>query len=193
MAVAAKISKYRYRVDTSDVIIWVDTMWLAFARENGAPQLTEQAVVGRLLWDFVAGAETQQLFMQVHERIRSSGKTIVLPFRCDSAALQRHMRMTISNQEHGHLLYECQLVRAVPQRAVGLLNKTIRRSGDPLWICSCCKRTLLPPLGWLDLEDVSVRLHLFEAEVVPPLHHTVCPSCASSVAAAGLVDNGSAA
>jgi hypothetical protein len=190
---ATQIPRYRYRVDTSDVIVWVDPLWLAFAKENGAIDLTEEAVVGRSLWDFVAGAETQQLFLGLHERIRSTGKTMVLPFRCDSPSLQRHMRLTITREEHGRLHYDSLLVRAVPQRPLGLLEKSRPRSHETLMMCSCCKRALLERVGWLDLEDISVRLHLFEAEEVPALRHTVCPTCAKSLDMLDIPSDGNAA
>ena len=51
----AESRTYRYRVDAADVIVWVDSWWLAFAQENGAPELVTETVVGRHLWDFVFG------------------------------------------------------------------------------------------------------------------------------------------
>jgi hypothetical protein len=174
---ATEAPTYRYRVDAADILVDVDARWLAFAQENGAPELTEDTVVGRLLWEFVAGEELCQLYLAIHARVRSAGKPVVLPFRCDSPTLQRHMRMTITGEEAGHLQYECLLVRAVPRRGGGALDDARPRSNAFLTMCSCCKRTLLEPLGWLEVEDVSARLGLFETEHVPKLRHTLCPEC----------------
>jgi hypothetical protein len=169
--------RYRYRVDAADTIVWVDDLWLAFARENCAVGLTKDAVLERSLWDFIVGDELRRLYMEIHARVRSSGRPAVLPFRCDSPTLQRHMRLTISREAEDHLLYESVLIRAVPQRKLDVLDPTQQHSDATLAICSCCKLALLEPVGWLELADVSVRLKLFEEQRVPRLRHTVCPEC----------------
>lgn len=51
-----------YRVDTGDDLVWVDAAWLAFARENGAADLTEISVKERSQWEFIADATTQCLY-----------------------------------------------------------------------------------------------------------------------------------
>jgi len=82
-------------------------------------------------------------------------------------------------------------VRAVPQRNSEILDSRRQRSTATLTICSCCKRALLEPAAWLDLEDVSVRLQLFETQHVPQLRHTVCPQCTDALR--NLSGNGNAA
>ena len=42
-------------------------------------------------------------------------------------------------------------------------------------------RALLEAAGWLDLEEVSVRLRLFESQKVPELRYTTCPPCAQEM------------
>ena len=188
---AAEVLRYRHKVDSADVLVWVNEVWLAFAQENGAAGLIEESILGRSLWDFVSGDELRGLYMEVHSRVRSSGIPAVLPFRCDSPTLQRHMRLTITREDAGQLAYDSLLVRAVAQRHLEVLDSERQRSNAMLTICSCCKRALLEPLGWLEVEDVSVRLGLFETQEVPELRHAVCPECADTLAAA--TDNGSAA
>jgi hypothetical protein len=60
------------------------------------------------------------------------------------------------------------------------LDAEHERSQAFLSMCSCCKRSLLEPVGWLDLEEVSVRLRIFEMPKIPKVHYTVCPNCASA-------------
>ena len=188
---AAQGLKYRYRVDAADVLVWVSELWLAFAKENGAADLIEESVLGRSLWDFVSGDELRRLYAEIHSRVRLSGTPVVLPFRCDSPSLQRHMRMTITREDAGQLAYDSVLVRAVPQRPLEILDSRWKRSAAVLTMCSCCKRALLEPVGWLGLDDVAVRLQLFEAEKVPELRHTICPECANTLRSSS--GNGSAA
>ena len=179
--VAPNLPKYCYRVNVADRLIWVDSWWLAFARENGAAGLTYDSVVGRSLWEFVSGDETCRLFQAIHVRVRTSGVSVVLPFRCDSPSLQRHMRLTISREASGQLHYESVLLRAELQHPLEVLNVERTRSDAFLTMCSCCKRSLLEPSGWLEIEDVSARLRLFDAPQLPELRYTICPKCAASM------------
>ena len=99
------------------------------------------------------------------------------------------MRLTITRQEAGQLQYESLLVWAKPQRRLDILDPNQRRSNSFLTMCSCCTRALLEPVGWLDVEEVSVRLRLFETRKVPEMRYTVCPECVASTES----DNGTAA
>lgn len=170
---------YRYTVDADDVVCHVDYWWLAFAAENGAPDLTEATVIGRSLWEFIADRPTRQLYRELHARIRSTGQAIHVPFRCDSPTLRRDMRMTISRGEDGALEYESKLLKTTPQRRLLSLSRTSDRSEAFLTMCSCCKRSLLEPRGWLDMEDIALRLKLYDQQTVPGLRYTLCPHCAS--------------
>jgi hypothetical protein len=183
-------TKCRYRVDATDVLTWVDDWWLAFARENGASELTEQRVLGHILWDFIADGTTRKLYQGIHSRVRSTCNTIVLPFRCDSSTLRRHMRLTIVLEDSGHLLYEGVLTRAEPCSVMDVLDPSFPRSRDVLTICSCCKRALVEPSGWLEVEDAAARLGLFEKPKAPRLTYTVCRDCASVLS--GTPGNGNA-
>ncbi len=71
---------YRYCIDANDRLIEVDELWLAFARENGAERLTEAAVLGRSLWDFVEGEAIRAVYEDIHQRLRSCGKSAAFFF-----------------------------------------------------------------------------------------------------------------
>ncbi len=177
--VVIDLQKYRYRIDADDRICEVDSWWLAFARENGAPELTAESVLNQSLWDFIVGRETQDLYREIHARVRSTGKWIMLPFRCDSPFLQRQMRMTISPDGEGRLLYETVMDRVVPHdHRLDVLDPSRLRNQSFLTMCSCCKRALLEPCGWLDVEEFTVKLQLFEQPQVPELRYGICPDCA---------------
>jgi len=173
--------KYQYWLDASDAVVRVDEQWLAFARENGADELIEALVLGRSIWDFIEGESTRNIYRQIHARVRTDIERVVLPFRCDSPTLQRHMRLTITRGERGELAYESLLVRAVSQRYLSVLDHTKKRTSAVLTMCTNCKRCLLESVGWIGVEDISARLRLFDSPEVPKLRHTVCPQCASAL------------
>lgn len=170
---------FRYRVDDNDVIEFVDQWWLAFARENSAFGLDEPSVVGHAIWDFIADEPTRTLYAEIHQHVRSTGKPVVVPFRCDSPTLRRYMEPTISGGNNGQLLYQSALVRTCPHRRQPVYDRTRQRSSESLTMCSMCKRSLIEPAGWLEMEDISLRLRMYDQQTVPELCYTVCPQCSS--------------
>ena len=148
-----------------------------FAQENGAGDLTEDTVLGRPLWDFISGDATRLFYRELHDRIRRSKETIIVPFRCDSPSLQRSMRLTIRYDGDGRLLYESEILRVQPQSRLRVIDPSEPRSGSFLTVCSCCRRALLETVGWLDLFDISVRLKLYQCDAIPHLRYTICPDC----------------
>jgi len=179
--VSPRLTKYRYRVDHHDRIVWLGPKWLAFARENGARDLTAELVVGRSLWEFIEDRETCEMYRVVHERVRSSGKTAIIPFRCDSPRLKRSMRMTISREEAGQLLYETVLVRVESRSPLAMLDPGQPRNASTWLICSCCLRTRCEPGVWQDIEEAAVAQGVFEQEHVPGLRYTICPRCTQAL------------
>ena len=168
---------YSYQVDARDIMTSVNAEWLAFAAENNARELQESAVLGRSLWDFVAGGETIRLYQTLLARIRMTQHAVVLPFRCDSPTLQRHMRMTITPEDSEEIRFECVIDKVRPTAHLAVLDPAQARSRDHLDMCSCCKRIDIEPLGWLEVSEVVGRLNLFEAVQVPTMRQTVCREC----------------
>ena len=168
---------YRYRVDASDTIVAVDEWWLAFAKENNSLDLDEASVVGKSLWSFIADSPTQKLYKEIHRFVRVTGNPITVPFRCDSPTLRRYMQLTITRHDKQHLDYESVLLRAVPSRRLALLDPIQQRSAAFLTMCSFCKRSLIEPSGWLEIENIAIKLRLYREQTVPEIRYTVCPDC----------------
>ncbi len=168
---------FSYTVDAHDEIRDVNSNWLAFAAENNARQLSKQAVLGHSLWEYVAGDETIHLYQSVLGRVRRTRREVLLPFRCDSPTLERHMRMVIVPEPSSSIRFDCVIEKVRATSELNLLNPSYRRSPVQLNMCSCCKRILVAPLGWLDVAEAVARLNLFDTEQVPHLQQIVCPAC----------------
>lgn len=71
--------------------------WNVFAHENDAPELLDQFVVGRNLFDFLSGVEVKshlkQIMGELAARVRPA---CVMPFRCDAPDRLRNMRQSIT-------------------------------------------------------------------------------------------------
>ena len=166
-----------YRIDADDVIQDVDAEWLEFAELNDTPDLSRERVVGRSLWDFVAGAEVEHIFRMIFERCRERSSGARVPFRCDSPTRVRRMILAIEPRPHRGLEVTSVLLDAQDRDYVSLLDATAPRSEALLSICSWCKRIELPDEGWTEVEPGVRKLELFNETSVPQLSHDVCPDC----------------
>ena len=175
--VTSALATYNYTLAADNRIASVTPRWLAFAQENGAPELTEEAVVGQPFSNFVAGLHTQRLYESIYDRVRSDDLVVVLPFRCDSPTLQRNMIMRIGKHSRDELAVQCTLVNTEPRRHVPLLDRHALRNDLTLTICSLCLQALVEPVGWLEIEDAIITLHLLERETVPQVIYSICPRC----------------
>ena len=171
-----------YRIDAHDVILDVDAEWLEFAELNDTPDLSRDRVVGRPLWDFIAGAEVEHLFRMIFERCRERSSGARVPFRCDSPTRVRRMILAIEPRPDRGLEVTSVLLGAEDRDHVALLDANAPRSDVLLAICSWCKRIELPDEGWTEVEPGVRKLDLFSEAPVPQLRHSVCPDCEKRVA-----------
>lgn len=168
--------RYVYRLDAADTIAFVSPEWLRFAAENEAPELTEAAVVGRPIWQFITGEETRVLYADLFRDLRRRPAEIVVPFRCDSPALIRHMSLELRSWDGGEIECEGRLLRAERREPVDVLSRWGERSAESLPVCSLCRRLLVQG-EWLDAGAAIVRKRLFSVAPLPCLAETVCPEC----------------
>ncbi len=168
----------RYAVDASDTIRAVGREWGNFARANDAAQLTAESVIGKPIWDFIAGSETRELYERVFERMRRRGGRVELPFSCDSPSRARPMRLTITPGPKGGLQFRSTLSGERYRVLAPVLERGGSRSDARLRLCSFCKRAAVAH-RWLDIVDAMAELGLCD-EDRPQLEHALCRSCRDS-------------
>ena len=168
---------YEYALDGSDAIVSLGDAWLQFARENGAPGLTREAVLGTSVWEYIAGDSTREIYELLFRRVRDEVQPIVLPFRCDSADRFRFMELEIAPGEGRALRLRGRLLREQLRPHFKLLDRFVRRSSEPLPICSVCLRVELFGTSWVEAEEAATRLDLFGASELPPLEYRICADC----------------
>ncbi|HVP29335.1 MAG TPA: hypothetical protein VMW35_09270 [Myxococcota bacterium] len=166
-----------YLVDARDRIRSVGPGWVGFAKANSAPELTPEAVVGRSLWDFVAGLEVRHLYRILLEKVRSLRRRVAVPFRCDAPDLRRFVELVMLPSDGRDVEFRVRILRQEPRAFVRLLDASAPRSDELLRICSWCKRVLLPGEEPMEVEDAVARLDLFDRRELPGLTHTICPAC----------------
>lgn len=175
MAEAA--SSFDYSVDARDTVTSVSDAWTAFARENGAPHLGPETVVGRALWEFVAGESTRVLYEMIFHRVRRRRTRVTLPFRCDSPDRFRFMELLVEPGEADALDLRGVLIREQARPHLPLLDFGLPRSEVELVVCSVCLRVLVHGTRWTDTDEAVARLGIFETDTQPKLWYSVCEDC----------------
>jgi len=163
-----------YDIDRHDEISGVRGSWNEFARSNDASQLAAQTVVGRPLWHFVAGDETRHVYEDLIRRVRT-GKRVAFSYRCDSPALRRFMRMTMTPADADVVEFDSVTLRTETRPPVALLAAPAVSDGM-LHVCSWCKQVLVDG-EWAEVEVAVERLGLFAGGPLPSLTHGMCPTC----------------
>ncbi len=90
--------------------------------------------------------------------------------------------MSLTPGDNGQLDYASHIMWTEPQRVLALLDTEQQRSKSFLSVCSFCKKAMLEPDVWLELEKVSLSLGLLESGKLPQLRHTICPECSGNLA-----------
>jgi len=178
---SSKLTTTHYRIDADDLIVSVDAAWLEFAAINDAAHLTRDAVVGRALWDFIAGAETELLYRMIFDRCRDRRDGARIPFRCDSPTRIRRMILAIEPLPGDDLAIDTVLLQSEDRGCPVLVDPHVARSDELVSICSWCKRIQLPNGEWSEIERGVRLLNLFGASHLPQITHGLCGKCESGI------------
>jgi len=171
---------FSYIIDANNLVTMVSKEWLRFAQENSATHLTQNSILGKPLFDFIADAETRHLYQMVINKVRRSGVSLTVPFRCDAPALRRFMQLVITPLQNQHLQFVGEILREEPRVPVLLLDNHSARSDQFLTICSWCKRVKVLD-NWLEVETAVSELGLFNDTLLPRLTHGMCQNCKESI------------
>ncbi|MCX8156804.1 MAG: hypothetical protein N3J91_10220 [Verrucomicrobiae bacterium] len=167
-----------HQIEADDTLSWVNEAWLQFARDNQAPHLTLETVLGRPLWDFIHEATIRQFYQIIVRRVRMAARAITLPYRCDSPDKRRFMRMEIHPLGGGRIQFRNWILREEVRPALELLAA---RAPDPsrlVVMCSWCKRVRNDLTAqWQEPEVAVAQMRLFNCAIPPRITHGVCPEC----------------
>lgn len=172
-----------YKINNDDIITFVDQEWLEFAQKNEAPELTKDSILGTLIWRFISGDETKQLYQHLFERIRKNKTTAAIPFNCDSPTVKRSLDLSINALEDDSLVFTSTVISITPCDKNPLLDPSQERSSEIIKICSFCKNVYFEGAGWKNVERALLRLNLNYYNPLPKLKNTVCSDCKKVVEA----------
>jgi len=173
--------RFIWTIDDADKIVHVNDDWLAFARENTAPQLTASVVLDQPIWRFIQGQETSYLYQQIFSRVRAGKSPVTFPFRCDSPDCRRFMEMQLSLLPDNAIQFMAYILREEWRDPIDLLDVSLDKNREFLKICSWCKKINIPGRGWGEVESAIAALDLFGHHPMPRMTHTICDSCRAAL------------
>jgi hypothetical protein len=176
--------KYVYRVDSKDIICFVDQDWLKFAQENDAACLTADRVIGTQLWTYIDGVETRELYQKLFSRLRTNGGMTIIPYRCYSPKMYRSYdfdiyALAINAFDDGRLEIKSSIVKFESCQYPLLIAKH-PRTKEAYRICCFCKSVQFPNGKWSTLEHVFIRI-CFKTQILLKLMNVICPICKQSI------------
>ena len=162
-----------YEINAQDTIIVLGGEWVPFALANDAPELA-YGIVGRSIWDFIAGSVTRHIYSELLTRVRE-GRRVVFPFRCDSPSLFRLMSMSMRSVGLGGVRFETELQvwgHHAMAPATALPSK--------VRICSWCLRVEVDR-EWRQPQFALARLDAVMNAEPPLISHGACPTCTEAL------------
>ncbi len=169
--------EFSYTIDAGDRILSANQNWFAFALENGVSDLTEQNVIGRIIWDFISDGTTRHIFEVLFKKVRESGAEMKLPYRCDSPGCKRYMELTLIRRPQNIIEFRSRILREEIRQPVRLLENNINRSNERLVMCGWCKKVRMPDGTMVEAEEAVQILNLFDSPCLPHITHSICEPC----------------
>jgi hypothetical protein len=173
-----KEEAFIYRIDNSDTIVSVSDNWDSFAYGNAWDSgCRPEDVVGHKLWDFIKDIETQHLYAEMFQRVRSGMRCGPIPFHCDSPQERRFLELVLVLMTDKQIEVTSRILRTESREPVGLLDRETARTSRLIKLCSMCKKMETPNKEWAEIEAGLAELRLFEATEMPQITHGLCPHC----------------
>jgi len=178
----------QYQIDAADRITFVGGDWDRFAQDNGGVGLEADKVLGCFLWDFIKDPTTREVYRSLVARARK-GHRVRCELRCDGPSIRRFLEMTITARGPEVIEFNTRPLRTEPRETVLLLAAGVPRSEALLRICAWCNYVDVGSDTWLEVEEATSQLRLFEQSAIPAITHGMCPSCYTAMT--GVVNSAS--
>ncbi len=168
-----------YTIDVDDRLALVNPAALSLFVPAGGGKT--HALLGRSVWDFIAGAQIRQLWQVLYSRVRAAGVPVFVPMRADTPSCRRLVDVElhpVADRSIQHI-YECVWTEARP--AIALLDPAYPRDERSLPSCAWCCRIQVRFGVWEEIEQAQQTLRIEAVETLPTLKPAVCVSCKQSL------------
>ncbi len=169
-----------YTVDADNRFTWMCEHWWPFARDNEAPELHPDRVMGTDLLSYISDPTSRHLYELLLARSRRDPTPMSLDIRCDSPTKRRFIVITMRGAADGSVEFESRILQEEARPKVPALAHDAVRQELFIAMCSWCKR--VRHIGqWFEIEQVLRLMRIFEEGPQPQITHTICPDCLASV------------
>jgi len=170
-----------YEIDTEDRIVFCNGVWDAFAVENGGEQLRFEDIKGRVLWDFLDGASTIDVYTRLISHVRE-GNSVKFMFRSDSPSIFRLMEMKIALTSKNRVRFSTRIKSTGDRESLSIqTEETSVPDEPPLLVCSWCGRLKIHRQSWQQIDIAVSKIGLFEKEKMPSISHGICERCLKEI------------
>lgn len=171
-------SGVKYVIDADDNISAVNEGWCEFAKANDADDLLPPNIIGQSLWNHISDPTTSDLYKQIIARVRKGGPSS-FSLRCDGPSCRLRLEMKITGLPDGSVEFSTIPVSVDERDKMDLLSRRTPRSSQQLRVCAWCNRV---DAGsgtddWVEVEEATERMKLFELDELPQLTHGICNAC----------------
>lgn len=183
------LSGISYVTDTAGTIRGVGaSRWTAFSNANAAQDLTVDNVIGRSIFDFISGTEVKNSISKALGNLANGAASEwVMPYRCDSPAQKRNMRLSVSpimsNCAVDGFLFQSVVLNEEQRPPLDIFDAVqiatqmaAIRSLPMISMCSWCQRIRTADDAepeWIEAEEYYRR----GGSSNVALTHTICPGC----------------
>jgi hypothetical protein len=169
-----------YTIDALDRLVEVNRAFVdSSARAIG--DADARSLIGRSIWDFVAGTVPRQLWEVLYDRVRAVGAPVFIPLRADTANQRRVIDLELHPIGDRSIRHVRECVAVESRAAVALLDPNYPRDGRSLRRCAWCARVQVRLGAWQEIEEAQATLGIEAAETLPTLREGVCAACKQSV------------
>lgn len=164
-----------YVIDEFDCLTEASGGYFGFAAENQFADAGSD--IGRSLWDSVSDNTTRMVQKSLVRRVRRSGRSLVLPFRCDGPAVRRELSLEIgSRADIGWIQFSVQTRSEEERPRQPLLDPAEPRGDRSITMCSWCDRLMIGR-SWVEIEYAAGEMGLMDGRDLPAIRYALCDRC----------------
>jgi hypothetical protein len=164
-----------YAIDEIDRLVEASQAYYDFAAQNDFPGAG--SCLGKPLWDCVSDNTTRLVQKSLVRRVRRSGRTLTLPFRCDGPSVRRELTLEIGRRaETSWIQFSAAIVSEVQRPRQVLLDLGQERSDRNITMCSWCDRFMVDR-AWVEIEQAVSDLGLTSGRDLPGISYALCDRC----------------
>lgn len=165
-----------YQIDDTDRIVAVGADWQSFADTNRGAHLTQRALVGRRLFDFIADRTVRDTYAAIVAHARN-GRPVQFRFRCDAPAWRREFEMDVRATAPARVTFTSTLLRQESRPTIPLFEPPPANARPLVRMCSWCHAVADASGAWQPLEVAISALGLMEQGRHVGVTHGICPDC----------------